>query len=101
MYKEIDKNVGWKDITPGGTVYTAGNSVEFLTGDWRTMKPVFIKENCRDCFLCIPVCPDSSIYIAGGRRSDFDYGHCKGCGVCAKVCPFGAIEMEKEQGGAV
>ena len=95
MPDKIDKNVGWKDITPGGTVYTAGNSVEFLTGDWRTMKPIYLKDNCRSCLLCIPVCPDSSISTAENDGIAFDYEHCKGCGVCAKVCPFDAISMEK------
>jgi Fe-S-cluster-containing hydrogenase component 2 len=43
--------------------------------------------------LCFPVCPDSSIPVAGGKRGDFDFSHCKGCAICAKVCPFGAIDV--------
>ena len=37
----IDKNSNWKELTPGGTIYNAGNAKEFKTGDWRSMKPVF------------------------------------------------------------
>ncbi len=41
-----------------------------------------------------PFCPDSSIPVRDGRRTDFDYDHCKGCGICAQVCPFSAIEWK-------
>ena len=53
------------------------------------------EEKCRQCLLCVPVCPDSSIPVSEGKRREFDYDHCKGCGICAKVCPFGAIEMKE------
>lgn len=88
-----------QDITPGGIIYDAGNAEDFITGDWRSDRPVWLQEKCKQCLLCYPVCPDTSILIdADGKRKDFDYDHCKGCGICAKVCPFGAIEM-KEEGG--
>lgn len=88
-----------KEITPGGIIYDAGNAEDFITGDWRSDRPIWLQDKCKQCLLCFPVCPDSSIIIdAEGKRTDFDYDHCKGCGVCAKVCPFSAIEM-KEEGG--
>ena len=92
---EINNNTPWEDMTPGGTIYDAANSKTFKTGDWRSMKPVYIEEKCKQCLLCIPVCPDSSIPVKDMKRLDFDYDHCKGCGICVKVCPFGAIEMKK------
>ena len=52
-------------------------------------------DKCRQCLLCAPVCPDSSIPVKNGKRLDFDYDHCKGCGICAKACPFGAITMKE------
>lgn len=92
---EMTSQVSWKKITPGGVITKAGNAEEFNTGDWRSTRPVFIKEKCKQCMLCCPVCPDSSIPVSDdGKREDFDYKHCKGCGICAKACPFGAIEME-------
>lgn len=92
--KCYEPTASWKDLTPGGVVYDAGNAAEFRTGDWRSDKPIFIKDKCKQCMLCFPVCPDSSIPVnQNGEREDFDYDHCKGCGVCANVCPFGAIEM--------
>ena len=94
----IDKNTPIDDLTIGGNIYTAGNAKEFKTGDWRSMKPVWIKEKCTQCGLCFPVCPDNSIPVSKEtlQRGDFNYDYCKGCGVCAKVCPFDAIEMKEE-----
>jgi len=41
---EINKDSTWEEITPGGTIYDAGNSREFKTGDWRSERPVFHPE---------------------------------------------------------
>ena len=96
--KSLCSDVGWKDITPGGTITSAGNAELFKTGDWRSMKPIWIKDKCKQCLLCYPVCPDTAILIDDeGKRIDFDYDHCKGCGVCVEVCPFNAIEFEEEK----
>lgn len=92
----IVEDIRWQDITPGGMVYEAGSATQFRTGDWRSNRPVFIADNCKQCLLCVPCCPDSSIPVKDGKRLDFDMDHCKGCGICAKVCPFKAIEMVKE-----
>ncbi len=94
----IDKNSTWKEMTPGGTIYEAGNAKQFKTGDWRSMKPVYHPEKCKQCGLCFAVCPDDAIPVGQDQlRKDFNYDYCKGCGVCAKVCPFGAITMEVEE----
>jgi len=95
MSKRSDVNAPWQEITPGGTIYDAGNAKEFKTGSWRSIKPVYIEEKCTQCGLCFPVCPDDSIPVnKEQKREDFDYDMCKGCGVCAAVCPFNAIEMK-------
>lgn len=91
---EINPKTPYQDLTIGGNIYTAGNAKEFKTGDWRSTTPVFIEEKCKQCGLCLPVCPDDAIPIKNGKRLDFNYDACKGCGVCAKVCPFKAIEMK-------
>ena len=59
----IDKNTPWEEMTPGGNDLQAGNSKEFKTGDWRSQKPVYIPEKCRQCGLCFPVCPDDAIPV--------------------------------------
>ena len=92
--KEINEQSKWYDLTEGLMIYEPGTSVDTMTGEWRTQTPVFIEEKCRQCLLCVPVCPDSSIPVKNRKRLDFDYDHCKGCGICAKVCPFDAITME-------
>ena len=74
---EINNKTPMEKLTIGGDIYTAGNAREFKTGDWRSMRPVFDEEKCKQCGLCFPVCPED-------------------CGVCAKVCPFGAITMKEE-----
>ena len=74
-----------------------GNAKEFKTGDWRSRRPVWNREACKQCGICFPVCPDDSIIINPDQtRGEFNYDYCKGCGVCAKVCPFNAITMEEE-----
>ena len=96
MSDKMNDKTPWQKITPGGTIYEAGNSREFKTGDWRSLRPVWIKEKCTQCGLCFPVCPEDSIPVYDQKREDFDFDMCKGCGVCAEVCPFKAIEMEDE-----
>ena len=49
----IDKNTPWEDMTPGGTIYDAGNAREFKTGDWRSMRPEYIPEKCKQCGFAI------------------------------------------------
>ncbi len=38
----INPNTPMEKMTPGGDVYTAGNAREFKTGDWRSVKPIFL-----------------------------------------------------------
>ncbi|MDP4091881.1 MAG: 4Fe-4S binding protein [Bacillota bacterium] len=93
----VTPDVKWKDITRGGTISEAANARLFKTGDWRSMKPVWLQEKCKQCLLCYPVCPDTSVLVnEEGMMTGFDYDHCKGCGVCAKVCPFKAIDFVEE-----
>ena len=94
MYK-INEQSPWQEITEGNKIFEPATSRAFNTGEWRTATPVWYSEKCKQCLLCTPVCPDSSIPVIEGKRTDFDYNHCKGCGICAKVCPFGAIDMQR------
>ena len=94
---KFNDQLGWKEIFPAGAVCEGGTAELFNTGDWRTMIPAFIEDKCKQCLLCVPTCPDSSIPVVAEKRQNFDFKHCKGCGVCFKVCPFGAITWEKEE----
>ena len=93
----INKNTTAENMTIGGNIYQAGNATNFKTGDWRSIKPIYISDKCKQCGLCFPVCPEDAIPVnKDGNREDFNFDYCKGCGVCAKVCPFNAIEMINE-----
>ena len=39
---KIDKTTPMEELTIGGNIYDAGNAREFKTGDWRSVKPVWI-----------------------------------------------------------
>lgn len=93
--KGITPESTYDQMTPGGMIYDAGNSRDFNTGDWRVATPAWMEESCRQCLLCVPVCPDSSIPVKDSKRQAFDFDHCKGCGICFKVCPFKAITFQR------
>lgn len=97
LMRHINEKSPYQDMTKGGVVYAGGNSVDVHTGEWRTITPKYHPEQCKQCLLCFPVCPDSSIPVVDGKRLDFDYDHCKGCGICAAVCPFHAISFAEEE----
>ena len=70
----INNSTPMEDMTIGGTIYNAGNSREVKTGDWRSMKPIFDSEKCKQCGLCFPVCPEDAIPVnKDGNREDFNY----------------------------
>ena len=97
MASDINKlgvKAKWDELTEGMIIVGSGTSKEFCTGEWAVNRPEFIEDKCKQCLLCVPVCPDSSIPVKDMKRGAFDYDHCKGCGICVKACPFGAITME-------
>jgi pyruvate ferredoxin oxidoreductase delta subunit len=77
----------WTEVNRGGVVTEPGNSVTYITGTWRTMRPVRDLDQCTQCLICWIMCPDSSITVEDGKVAGFDYDHCKGCGICADQCP--------------
>ena len=43
----------WQELTEGMIVAGAGTSKEFKTGEWSSVKPEFIEENCTNvCYVC-------------------------------------------------
>lgn len=94
--KDIHEHSTWQELTPGCEIYEPGTASLTITGEWRTMTPEWDPTVCKQCLLCAPFCPDSSIPVENGKRGDFDFDHCKGCGICYKVCPFHAISFGKE-----
>lgn len=88
----------WREANVGGVVLDAGNSVTYITGTWRTLRPVRDMEQCTQCLICWIMCPDSSILIEDGKVASFDYDHCKGCGICAQQCPVNIKEAHSTTG---
>ena len=70
---KITEKSQWQDLTVGNQIYGSGTSKAFHTGEWRTQTPVFASDKCKQCLLCVPVCPDSSIPVVDCKRQDFDY----------------------------
>ena len=68
----INERSPWQDITEGNQIYETATSRDFHTGEWRTSTPLYKKDKCRQCLLCVPVCPDSSIPVYGEKRQEFD-----------------------------
>jgi 2-oxoacid:acceptor oxidoreductase delta subunit (pyruvate/2-ketoisovalerate family) len=93
------KLLPWREQTPAGHIYEAGNSKYYETGSWRTFRPVRDMSKCTSCLRCWFFCPDSAIKVEGTKMTaDYDLDHCKGCGICAAECPakVQAIKMVPE-----
>ena len=95
-YKAPRLDKPWKETNPGGIVLEPGNSVTYMTGTWRTLRPVRDMDQCTQCLICWIMCPDCAILIEDGKIVGFDYDHCKGCGICAHECP---VNIKKTHSG--
>lgn len=74
-------------------------ATEFLdmpVGDWRTKRPVVLREKCVKCGICWAFCPTQCI-IERDKWFEADLKTCKGCGICAQECPHNAITMIEEE----
>lgn len=56
------------------------------TGDGRVRIPVWDKENCVNCKICLNNCPNNAISENDKIYSCID-DKCIGCGICSAVCP--------------
>ena len=74
-----------------------GKSRDNKTGSWRVFKPVFDREKCTMCGLCVTLCPEGCVHETEEGFVAPDYIYCKGCGICAEECPGKGIEMTQEE----
>ncbi|MCK5039610.1 MAG: 4Fe-4S binding protein [Candidatus Aenigmarchaeota archaeon] len=83
-----------------GGITEPASSLKNKTGSWRSKKPVWDKEKCKHCMICVNFCPDMAIATKKKegklQRLETNFDYCKGCGICAKECPFNAIKMIDE-----
>jgi NADPH-dependent glutamate synthase beta subunit-like oxidoreductase/NAD-dependent dihydropyrimidine dehydrogenase PreA subunit len=53
--------------------------------------------NCRDCGICVAMCPEAAIRREAGEGPEFEYvvdaQRCIGCGFCAGACPCGIWDL--------
>ncbi len=91
------KKETWRELPIGCIIEEGGTSRRFKTGDWRSERPIFLKDKCTNCLLCYIYCPDDSILMEDGKVVGVDYDYCKGCGICARVCRAQAFEMKLER----
>ncbi len=98
MKWDISKMGTWKaeDFPAGAVIPEAGNSCDYVTGGWRSERPVRDESKCTQCMLCWVYCPDSAVNVEDGKVTAFNYDHCKGCGICANECAPDAIQMVPE-----
>ena len=96
MAKPMDK-ITWQELEVGATVSETGSSREYLTGTWRSIRPVVDKAQCIHCGVCWLYCPDAAIVEAEEGHFEADLDYCKGCGICARECPVGCITMVDEE----
>ncbi len=87
---------GWREIAPAGVCSKASSS--FLTGDWKTYKPIRDISKCTTCLTCVLFCPDGAIQWHPEKGDiEFNFEYCKGCGICANECPTKAITMKLDK----
>lgn len=56
------------------------------TADGRVHIPVWNRENCVDCKICLNNCPQNAI-TSEDKSYQTDENKCIGCGICEAVCP--------------
>ncbi|OPY64786.1 MAG: Pyruvate synthase subunit PorD [Syntrophorhabdaceae bacterium PtaU1.Bin034] len=87
----------WHELNIGCVVDEPGSAREYLTGDWRTLRPVWDESKCIKCGVCWMFCPDAAVIQKENGYFVADYNYCKGCGICSKECWPGAIAMTEEE----
>lgn len=71
-----------------------------LIQDAIASKPVGHEEACKDCGLCVEICPPKGLSRTEKGLS-FDYGKCIRCFCCQEICPEGAITVQLGWGSKI
>ncbi len=111
----------WHEMELASKTY-AGTARNFLTGDWRSSRPVWVyagrDKGCVSCGVCTIYCPEGCIHMVPIEETErglkqleafhpehlgpgslvpmADLDYCKGCGICAHECWTGCIAMVEE-----
>ncbi len=113
----------WTELELAATTHP-GSARHFLTGDWRSSRPVWIYSGkdtgCVQCGVCTIYCPEGCIRMKPLRETErglaqlkhfptehlsaeslvpeADLDYCKGCGICVQECWTQCIKMVEEEG---
>ncbi len=93
----LKERPAWTELLPGAVIDEPGNSVNYKTGEWKTLKPVVDKSKCIRCGTCWIFCPEYAFEEDEEGYFIPNYEYCKGCGICAVECPARCIRMEREE----
>ena len=69
-----------------------------LTYAISNFKPKFDLETCKQCGVCVKICPLNALELIetkDGQKLNFNEEKCFGCGLCASNCPHDAVKLEK------
>lgn len=59
-----------------------------------SLYPVFRKEKCTSCKVCMHHCPMQAIYMKD-KKANVDYSKCSRCFCCQELCPELAVDIHK------
>lgn len=94
---KLEHEISWKELNAGCVIDEPGNAASYRTGDWRSQRPVYNKDQCIRCGACYVFCPDMAIKTLDDGYIEHNFYYCKGCGICAEECPTKAIAMVNEE----
>ncbi len=88
--REIATAIGFETMLNGSAIAATRFLSVPAPGSHRSIEspPVFRREACIDCVLCLTVCPDPGSLIWKDRKMlGVDAAYCKACMRCVAVCP--------------
>lgn len=83
-------NVGYETMLNGSSIRARSSISIPKDGSRRSLSspPVFNRDACIDCVLCLTVCPDpGSIVWKDEKMVGINAAYCKACMRCVSVCP--------------
>ncbi len=59
---------------------------------------ILISDSCISCGACVPVCPESALFLGADPKVMVDHLKCVDCGKCVPVCPVVALSLPQSGG---
>ncbi len=94
---KLSEKPKWQELPLAASIVEPATSLEYKTGDWKTLKPVVDTTKCIRCATCYIFCPEAAYEENEEGYFLPNYDYCKGCGICAVECPAMCIQMVEEE----